>query len=144
MVNLVTAYHTGRELPLMLGGTKPLAMFYAEISELPNESLIPEQSFSPYVGTGQFVRGETTLQSGFAESLGRNAQIKYVFFAHAAETWRISAIILLKESFLKSRCQWNEALERIEGTLLGYSDEEISARCVALGLTKREDLSGSR
>ena len=144
MVDLIAANHTGRELALMLTGKKPLAMFYAEIDELPNEVLIPEQAFAPYVISGQIVRAEITLESGYSALLGRNAHIRYVFFALAQQAWRISAMSLLRGSFAKSRCPWNEALERIEGTLLGYTDEEITTRCVALGLIKNEITHGSR
>jgi hypothetical protein len=63
------------------------------------------------------------------EKLGRNELLKHVFFAQASEAWRIDAMIMLKESFRKSNCSWNEALERIEGTLLGYSEEEKDAWC---------------
>ena len=35
-------------------------------------------------------------------------------------------------------------LARIEGVLLGYTDEEITTRCVALGLIKNEATHGSR
>lgn len=144
MLDLIAANHTGRELALMLDGRKPLAMFYAEVSELPDESLIPEAAFAPHVSAGRFVRDEITLESGYSVSLGRNAQIRYVFFAPAAEAWRITATRLLRECFAKSQCPWNEALERMEGRLLGYTDEEVVARCVALGLVKRESTSGSR
>ena len=144
MVDLITANHTGRELALMLSGKKPLAMFYAERAELPNEVLIPEQAFAAHVMTEKIVRAEITLESGYSALLGRNAQIRYVFFALAPQAWRIDAMSLLRESFAKSRCPWNEALERIEGTLLGYSDEEITTRCVALGLIKNEATHGSR
>ena len=137
MIDLTAANHTGRELSLMLDGAKPLAMFYAEVSELPEEDFIPENAFRPYVTTGQFVRGEFILDNGYAESIGRNALIKYVLFAHYAEAWRIPAMRLLKESFIKAQCQWNEALERIEGTLLGYTDEEVTAWINHQALWKR-------
>ena len=144
MVDLIAANHTGRELALMRSGKKPLAMFYAEIAELPNEVLIPEQAFAPHLVSGAIVRADITLESAYSASLGRNAHIRYVFFALADQTWRIGAMSLLRESFAKSRCPWNEALERIEGTLLGYTDEEITTRCVALGLIKNEVTRGSR
>lgn len=144
MIDLIAANHTGRELTLMRSGKKPLAMFYAEISELPDENLIPELAFSPYVSSGEIVRGENTLESGYSVSLGRNAHIRYVFFAVAEEAWRITATSFLRESFAKAQCPWNEALERMEGKLLGYTDEEITARCIALGLLKGEATSGSR
>jgi hypothetical protein len=143
-MNLLVANHTGRELSLMLSGTKPLAMFYAEISELPNEALIPEQAFAEHIRRGAFVRGEITLESGYSALLGRNAHIRYVFFALAAEAWRIPAMSLLRESFAKSKCPWNESLERFEGALLGYTDEEVTERCIAMGLIRRETTSGSR
>lgn len=121
--------HTGRELELMLAGTKPLAKFYAEISELPEESFIPEEAFAAHVESGRFVRREMIVEGPFVESLGRPAKLKYVFFALATQAWRIDAMIVLQESFRKSNCWWNEALERIEGTLLGYTDEENDAWC---------------
>lgn len=127
MIDLSAANHTGRELSLMLDGAKPLAMFYAEVSELPDEEFIPEQAFGPYVASGQFVRGEFILSGGYSELIGRSTLIKYVLFARSSEAWRIPAMRLLKESFAKSPCRWNEALERIEGALLGYTDEEVTA-----------------
>ncbi len=144
MLDLIAANHTGRELALMLDGKKPLAMFYAEVAELPNEVLIPEQAFAPHLMSGAIVRADITLESGYSASLGRNAHIRYVFFALAQQTWRISAMSLLRESFAKSHCPWNEALERIEGSLLGYTDEEITTRCETLGLIKNEITHGSR
>ena len=143
MVDLTAASHTGRELSLMLRGEKPLAMFYAEVSELPEEDLIPEDAFGPHISSGKFVRGEFILDMGYAEPLGRNALIKYVLFAQSAEAWRIPAMRLLKECFSKSKCRWNEALERIEGTLLGYTDEEIAAWIKHQTLWKREEESNS-
>jgi hypothetical protein len=32
----------------------------------------------------------------------------------------------------------------MEGTLLGYTEEEITARCIAQGLIRNETTSGSR
>ena len=88
MVDLIAANHTGRELALMRSGKKPLAMFYAEIAELPNEVLIPELAFAAHVATGEIVRAEITLESGYSALLGRNAHIRYVFFALAPQAWR--------------------------------------------------------
>lgn len=143
-MDLLASNHTGRELSLMLAGRKPLAMFFVEISELPNEVLVPERAFAEHIESGRFVRGEITLESGYSITLGRNAHIRYVFYALSSEAWRIAAMSLLRESFAKSKCPWNESLERIEGTLLGYSDEEITARCIAMGLLRSEPTHGSR
>lgn len=126
---LAKSIHTGRELELMLAGKKPLAVFYAEISELPDEAFIPEDSFAPYVQGGLFVRSEIVEVEGFVEKLGRRAEIKYVFFARASEAWRIEAMLIVRKSFKNAKWRWNEALERIEGTLLGYTEEENDEWC---------------
>jgi hypothetical protein len=65
VLDLTAANHTGRELDLMAAGKKPLAMFYAEVGELPDEELIPEKRFAPYVEAGAFVRGETSLEGAY-------------------------------------------------------------------------------
>jgi len=86
----------------MLEGKKPLAMFYAEISELPHEELVPESKFKPYLDGGRFVRGETTLELAYHPKLNRNVRVKYVFFALRTEEWRIPAIALVLQTGLKS------------------------------------------
>lgn len=111
----------------MLEGKKPLAMFYAEVSELPNEEIIPEEAFGLHVASGRFVRGETTIEAAYHPKLKRNVLVRYVFFALKDEAWRIEAMKLLKKESGKSG--WNETCERMEGSLLGYSDEENDVHC---------------
>jgi hypothetical protein len=111
----------------MLEGRKPLAMFYAEVSELPNEELIPEKAFGLHVTSGRFVRGETTIEAACHPQLKRNVRVRYVLFALKDEAWRIEAMkLLLKES---GKSGWNETCERMEGSLLGYTDIENDAHC---------------
>jgi hypothetical protein len=129
MIDLQAANHTNRELELMLAGKKPLAMFYDEISCLPYEEIIPEAKFEPYVKSGLFVRGEETYEDDFHPGLGRNAQIKYVFFAVTAEAWRIPALALLLRVRYQMKSYQSEEMERMESMLLGYSDEEVDAWC---------------
>ncbi len=128
MVDLKEANHTGRELELMLAGHKPLSVFYAEVSELPDHRLIPERDFAAYVADGTFVRSESEFDGGFSEKLGRTARIRYVFFASSAERWRIPAFELLLRIRHAHRVH-NEAMERYECALLGYTDEETDAWC---------------
>lgn len=128
MIDLEAANHTNRELELMLAGTKPLAIFYDEISVLPNEEVIPEERFRPYVEAGQFVRDEKIFGGRFHPGLGREAQIKYVLFARASEAWRIPAFILVHGVSMQAP-RHTEEVERIESALLGYTDEEIDAWC---------------
>ena len=129
MIDLEASNHTNRELELMLSGNKPLAMFYDEISFLPHEEIIPEESFAPYVLSGRFVRGDETYTGVFHPDLGRNEEIKYVFFALAEEAWRIPALSLLLRVRYRTRNFQSEEFERMEGALLGYTDEEINAWC---------------
>ncbi len=130
MIDLKTANHTGRELELMLAGTKPLSEFCGEIGELPDEEIIPEFKFSPFVESGQFVRGQTTVDAAFHPAWNRNVQITYVLFALKSEAWRIVEMIDLQHSVM--RTGWNEQIERRSSYLLGYTQEEIDAWCRAI------------
>jgi hypothetical protein len=128
MADVAKVNHTGRELELMLAGKKPLAMFYDEVSHLPNEEIIPEAAFAPYVSNGQFVREEHFVEGAYDPRLKRNVRVLYVFFAHREEAWRIPAMILSMST--RSRVQNpNEALDRLEGALLGYTEQEIDDYC---------------
>jgi hypothetical protein len=101
--------HTNRELELMLEKKKPLAMFVDEVSALPDEDIVPESKFRPYVENGSIIRKEFE-------------------FALKGEEWRIQAMQLLHQQFTKTG-QWNETCERIEGRLLGYSEKENDDWC---------------
>ena len=128
MIDLKAANHTNRELELMLAGTKPLAMFYALTSELPDEELIPERLFSSVVEEGSIVRKDAVVSDSHIREGNQYARLKYVFFALNNEDWRIEAMLLLKEQHAKTNL-WNETCERIESALLGYTDDEIDAWC---------------
>ncbi len=129
MIDLQAINHTNRELELMLEGSKPLAVFYDEISVLPHEEIIPEERFHPYVVSGLFVRGEGEFTAGFHAGLGREAIIKYVLFARKEEAWRIPAYLLMRKVLYKFG--YSEALERIENGTFGICEscaEEISVK----------------
>lgn len=98
--------HTGRELLLMREGLKPLAVF-AEW-----DSSVEEAYFAPYVEQGLFVKQ-------VYETTGPSA-IKLTLYALPDEAWRIQAYILMHR--IASKTGWNEALERMEGLLLGYTE----------------------
>jgi len=120
--------HTGRELELMLAAKKPLACFSEAERCLPNEDIIPEVSFSPYVQEGILERLEFDLDSLVPDREGIRNKIKYVLFALPGETWRAVAMRLLLTQYSLSG-QWNETCERIEGKLLGYTDDENEIWC---------------
>jgi hypothetical protein len=76
--------HTGRELALMLNGTKPLAVFSGQYPANLDVEEIPERLFEPYVAAGRFVKREyvvpasrtTTLADGRSESFSMRRQAK--------------------------------------------------------------------
>lgn len=111
--------HTNRELLLMLQGRKPLSVFTEdEPSSTPSISpLFPEAKFDAHVAAAQFVKYE------YAETVNNGPhRIRWVFYALAAEAWRIKAYVLLIET--AKRSGWNEGFERMQGSLLGYSQQE--------------------
>ena len=128
MIDLKEVSHNDRELELMLQKQKPLAMFYAEVTELPNEELIPESKFEPYLSDQTFVRSEFLVPGPESPITKSETQLKYVLFALRDEAWRIEAMALLQEQHSKTE-KWNETCERMECFLLGYSEEETNAWC---------------
>ena len=105
--------HTGRELALMLDGSKPLACFSDQYPATPEIKESLERLFDPYVDQRRFVKREYV-----SAALGRSTWI--VMYALPNQEWRINAMILLLETAAKSG--WNEGFERMQGSLLGYED----------------------
>jgi hypothetical protein len=102
--------HTNRELLLMLGGTKPLAVFSDD-----NEA----EFFADHVASGKFVKREHTYAFRAEDVL------RHVFYALPEESWRINAYILIWETAEKAG--FGEWFERMEGALLGYERWQIEA-----------------
>ena len=110
--------HTNFELPLMLEGRKPLAVFSDGYpSDWFDEYLAP---FERFVLSGQIIRRiiETPLPD-----LKRHRPdlegIRDVLFALPGEERRIDAYI----RDIKNRVRdWDDELERLQGSLLGYED----------------------
>ncbi len=106
--------HTNRELLLMLEGSKPLAVFALE----PNDTITARmvRKFDPYIANGRFVSKVVEHFSGEG--------ILQIYFALPNEAWRIDAHELL----FKTACfhHWNDGFERMEGSLLGYTNEQNS------------------
>jgi hypothetical protein len=117
--NLPYKVHTNRELKMMLDGIKPLASFTEPHPSEFDFELIPESLFSQYVERGLMIKRE------FVCNLSRLSGTRYVLYARRQEEWRIDAYILLKLTAEVSG--WNQALERMEGTLLGYEEWQNSA-----------------
>lgn len=58
MDELPYAIHARRELRLMLAGEKPLAAFVDDTPEMPDNGIVPEEIFAPYVSSGRLVKRE--------------------------------------------------------------------------------------
>jgi hypothetical protein len=108
--------HGGREFDLMMKEKKPLAAFsYVEKGSTLDRFL--KRYFAPEVTQGRFVEGRI-LDTDASDS---DAPLK-ILYALSSESWRIEAYRMMFEAAKISR--WNDALEFIEGSLLGYSPEE--------------------
>lgn len=112
--------HTDRELVMMLAGTKPLAVFSDEHpSARPPYEIIPEDLYAPYVEAGRFVMREVIIPPSNPST---DPATRIVLYALPTEQWRIDAYLLLRRTGYDFG--WSEACERMEGTLLGYSNEQ--------------------
>jgi hypothetical protein len=119
--------HTNRELEFMLERGKPFAHFCDDYPSEPNEDIIPELAFAPYVESGIFEKREYVEPLiGRAHSDHPHIRgIRYVLYARACEAWRIDAYIMLKNA--AARAGWSEGFERLEGALLGYEEWQTDA-----------------
>ena len=105
--------HTRRELTLMLAGSKPLAAFMGPHPPAECADPIPEAYFAPHVAAGRFIRREQVEPDG---------KYRRVLYALPGHEWRIDAYLDLWVE--RSGKGWSNELERREGTLLGYTDEQ--------------------
>jgi hypothetical protein len=112
--------HTGRELEFMLNRAKPLAHFSDYYPPEPDEDIIPQRAFAPFVSSGLFEM--RTFVRLLTEPPPHRAPVRgtlHVFYAPSQESWRIDAFLELLDA--AERRGWSEDFERREGTLLGYS-----------------------
>jgi hypothetical protein len=116
--------HTGRELAMMLAKTKPLAAFSDDHPNPQGESTIPEQEFDPYVRVGRIIKREFIVAPSpdAPEINGQPIGSRRVLYALPGEEWRIDAYLQLWQTMKTTG--WTAALEREEGTLLGYEDRQ--------------------
>jgi hypothetical protein len=115
--------HAGRELELMLEGSKPLAMFYLDADEDEIEDFFPKSKFDQCINNGLLVGRECIITMDLSSTLGKIIRIRYFFYAKIGEEWRIDAMILLIHTENRLTI-YDEGLDMMMGSLLGYSDEE--------------------
>lgn len=113
--------HTAYELALMLEGRKPFAVFS---DTDPCERLDDHmRRFDPFVAEGRLIRRRLRVPMQKPWRAPDGAVLDHwqrIYYALPGEEWRIDAYILLWD--VMERAGWNEALERFEGSLLGYED----------------------
>jgi len=110
--------HEGRELELMLAGTKPLAMFN---DDLPEGMEPPEISFDPYVAEGRFVKGEIVVPLSAPDQ----THLRYYFYALPEEEWRIDRLSQIEHDIFVENVSTTPELETEIGRLLGYDEADI-------------------
>lgn len=104
--------HGGRELDLMLKGRKPLSVF-SHVETASSLASFLARHFEPLVESGE-------LLSARIDDDGSTAPTR--MFALPTEAWRFAAYRLMADTARATN--WNDALERIEGSLLGYTPEQ--------------------
>lgn len=110
--------HTNFELPLMLDGRKPLAVFSDVYpSDWFDDFLAP---FEPFVASGKILRRiiDTPVPALKRHHPGLEG-MRDVLFALPDQAWRIDAYV---EDILNRTRDWDDDLERRQGFLLGYED----------------------
>lgn len=110
--------HTNRELPMMLAGDKPLAVFCDSYAPGSDSKVMWDEMFEPYVQAGRFIKREHIE----IDSRDASNSMSWILYALPNEAWRIDAYILMKKTAKISG--WNDGFERMEGSLLGYTDEQ--------------------
>ena len=116
--------HVGRELTMMLAGEKPLAMFYVDADAEHDERVVPEQEFANHVRNGRFVTSQLVFEAAIDPRTKKPLRIKYVLYALPSEQWRLESMRLALET-LFTMGGADEGLDRMMGSLLGHTAEEI-------------------
>jgi len=108
--------HEGRELELMLAGSKPMAMFS---DALHVSDYFPDADFDPHVAAGTIIRVEEIIPRPPFE-------MRYLFFALPGEEWRIEKALVMVRNLCAGTVEDHEADSARMRELLGYSLEDIS------------------
>jgi hypothetical protein len=106
----------------MLEGRKPLAVFHDVYPFEPFERQMSR--FDAFVRDGRFVRrivDQPWPEPRVARGLEFRGTRK-VYVSLADQAWRIDAYALLEK--VAERSGWSESLERFQGALLGYGEEQ--------------------
>ena len=109
--------HGGREYDLMLRGVKPLSVFSDAYRSLRHKQFLID-FFEPQVRLGNLIKHEIQ----YPESDNDKSFVD-VFYCLPNENWRFYAYEFLLTA-ASEVFRWNDTLEFIQGSLLGYRQEE--------------------
>jgi len=124
--------HEGRELELMLAGTKPLCMF---VEEVPCEvELFPEAEFDALVAEGRLLKNVSS--NLVATPQGTKEPVRRVLYCLPHEEWRINAMMMILQLYHSLSPGWRPDLDRAIGLLLGYERADIERFLEWHGLSK--------
>ena len=122
-MNLSYRIHTGEELELMKRGDKPLSMFSISANVEDFRTFFPVEEFDDLTVKGFLVKRNHLIEVTLPGLGDRKHQTRYIMYARYEESWRINAMILLLHTQIKVP-YFDEGLDRMMGSLLGYSDHE--------------------
>jgi hypothetical protein len=111
--------HTNNEWKLMREGVKPMAYFM--------HPPIEEEFFWENFGKKFLALENDGKVSRFFKELSDGDEKLHMYcYTASGEGWRANALFLLYESFFSCVIdkRWNEAMERMLGTLLGYNNAQ--------------------
>jgi hypothetical protein len=115
--------HEGRELELMIAGTKPLSMF---VEPIPSElEYFPEANFDALVSDGRLIKSVSV--EAIRAPDGNSGQVRRILYALPDEEWRIKSIILVQNLYSSLAPGWRPDLDRVIGLLLGYERKDIES-----------------
>lgn len=118
--------HTNYELFLMLEGVKPFAMFAIDLPAEPVDHPF-YALFEPHIRAGRIIKrvlADELFDTPIRGATGRVfTGLRRIFYTLPGGEWRVDAHGLLRAQ-LHRGLAWNDTLERLEGSLLGYTDAQ--------------------
>jgi hypothetical protein len=122
----------GRELELMIAGTKPLSMF---VEPIPSESeYFPEADFDVLVSMGRLIKSVSVESVKTPD--GKSGQVRRILYALPEEEWRIKSLLLVQNLYFLLTPGWRPDLDRVIGLLLGYELKDIESFLELHGLRR--------
>ena len=106
------------ELQAVAAGRKAMSVF-----AFPTTSVETDPFYDELCRMASNLNISTSLEERTVSGLESNLQTSYLFAFRADQAWRIPAYLLLKRIY--EDYGWSDAAEHLEGSLLGYSEQEI-------------------